>query len=101
MFEAHGPMVFGLCNLLLRDRHEAEDALQQTFLSGYRSLLDGTDPEEPSAWLAAIARNECLSRLRRRTPESVLLREDDLGTNEDVADVVYRRTEMAARSARR
>jgi RNA polymerase sigma factor (sigma-70 family) len=98
MFEAHGPMVFGLCSLLLRDRQEAEDALQQTFLSGYRSMLDGTDPKEPSAWLAAIARNECLSRLRRRVPESVRLRDADLGAREDVAEVVDRRTEMAALS---
>src|SRR5262249_54024144 len=75
MFEAHGPMVFALCNLLLGNRQEAEDALQQTFLSGYRSMLDGTVPEEPAAWLAAIARNECMSRLRRRTPEPVRLRD--------------------------
>jgi RNA polymerase sigma factor (sigma-70 family) len=98
MFEAHGPMVFALCRLLLRDRQEAEDALQQTFLSGYRSMLDGTVPVEPAAWLATIARNECLSRIRRRPPEFVTLRDDDLGTNEDVAEVVDRRTEIAALS---
>jgi RNA polymerase sigma factor (sigma-70 family) len=95
MFEAHGPMVFALCYVLLMHRQDAEDALQQTFLSGYRSMLDGTDPVEPAAWLAAIARNECVSRLRRRGPESTHLRDDDLGTLEDVADVVDRRTEIA------
>jgi RNA polymerase sigma-70 factor (ECF subfamily) len=98
MFEAHGPMVLALCNVLLRDRQEAEDALQQTFLSGYRSMLEGTVPEEPAAWLAVIARNECVSRLRRRAPESVSLRDDDLGTTEDIAELVERRTEMAALS---
>ena len=37
-------MVLGLCRLLLRDHHEAEDAAQQTFVSAYRSLLRGTEP---------------------------------------------------------
>src|SRR5215469_8005738 len=94
LFEAHGQMVFALCNVLLGNRQEAEDALQQTFLSAHRSMLSGTVPEEPAAWLAAIARNECFSRLRRNVPESVSLRDDDLLTGEDVADVVDRRTEM-------
>ena len=40
-------MVLGLCRLLLRDHHEAEDAAQQTFVSAYRALLRGTEPREP------------------------------------------------------
>ena len=48
-------MVFGLCRLLLRDHHEAEDASQQTFVSAYRALLRGTEPREAGPWLAAIA----------------------------------------------
>jgi RNA polymerase sigma factor (sigma-70 family) len=58
--------VSGLCGALLRDRAEAEDATQQTFLSAHRALLNGTDPREPAAWLATIARNECWARIRGR-----------------------------------
>jgi DNA-directed RNA polymerase specialized sigma24 family protein len=58
-------MVYAVCRLNLRDRHDAEDATQQTFLSAYRSLLGGREPNDPPAWLATIARNEC-SRLRRQ-----------------------------------
>ena len=43
LFDEHASMVFGLCRLLLRDHHEAEDASQQTFVSAYRALLRGTD----------------------------------------------------------
>jgi len=69
LFGAHAPMVLGVCRGLLRDRHEAEDAAQQAFLSAYASLLSGTVPREPAAWLATIARNECRTRAQRRMRE--------------------------------
>jgi RNA polymerase sigma-70 factor (ECF subfamily) len=98
LFSEHGRLVFALCNILLRDRDEAEDATQQCFLSAQKSMLAGTVPADAAAWLAAIARNECLSRLRRRRPPTVALRDDDLLTDTDVADLVDRRTEIAALS---
>ncbi|HSP72395.1 MAG TPA: sigma-70 family RNA polymerase sigma factor, partial [Gaiellaceae bacterium] len=66
LFVEHGVLVERLCMALLRDRQEAEDAAQQAFLSAYRSLLAGTEPREEAAWLATIARNECLQRIRAR-----------------------------------
>ncbi len=69
LFAAHGSTVFGLCRMLLRQREEAEDAFQQTFLAAYRSLLGGVEPRHPAAWLAAIARNECCARARQRMRE--------------------------------
>jgi hypothetical protein len=32
LLERHGPMVFRICRTILRDRHDAEDAFQATFL---------------------------------------------------------------------
>ena len=39
LFAEYGRTVHGLCRALLRDRAEAEDAAQQTFLSAHRALL--------------------------------------------------------------
>ena len=66
IFERHGPTVLGLCRMLLRNEHEAEDASQQTFLAAYRSILNGVEPRHPAAWLATIARNECWAAIERR-----------------------------------
>jgi len=55
--------------MLLRNRFEAEDAVQQTYLAAYTSLLNGTEPRHPRAWLATIARNECRARIERRMRE--------------------------------
>jgi RNA polymerase sigma factor (sigma-70 family) len=69
LFTRYERTVSGLCKALLRDRAEAEDAAQQTFLSAHRALLNGSDPREPAAWLATIARNECWARIRSRMRE--------------------------------
>ncbi len=70
LYRSNARMVLGVCQLVLRDPGEAEDATQQVFLSAYRSLLVGTSVEKPGAWLATIARNECRARIevRMRTP---------------------------------
>src|SRR5581483_7795891 len=63
---------------LLRDRHESEDAAQQTFLSALRALRNGSEPREPEAWLGSIARNECLSRIRERMREPLPVLEHEV-----------------------
>jgi RNA polymerase sigma factor (sigma-70 family) len=98
LFEEHGRMVHALCRLLLRDRVEAEDATQQTFLSAYRSLLTGVEIEEPRAWLATIARNECFGRRRSRQHETVVL-DDTASAGENVETAVEQREEVEALAA--
>ena len=76
LFEQHGRMVYGVCRVLLRDPQDAEDASQQTFLSAHRSLLAGTRPRDPAAWLGTIARNECRERIRARAAVPLALVRD-------------------------
>lgn len=81
-------MVGALCRLLLRDAAEAEDATQQTFLSAYRAMLGGTQPREPAAWLATIARNECRARARARMRRPLLEPEAGSELPDTVAEAV-------------
>jgi RNA polymerase sigma factor (sigma-70 family) len=69
LYERHAPGIFRFCLCQLRERHEAEDAAQTTFLHALRALRRGVVPVAESAWLFKIARNVCLSRFdaaRRR-----------------------------------
>ena len=98
LFDQHAGMVLGLCRLLLRDHHEAEDAAQQTFVSAYRSLLRGSEPREEAPWLAAIARNECRARIRKRMRAPLALEgalENELSDPVDLAELADRRAELA------
>lgn len=88
-------MVYVLCRMLLRDRQEAEDAAQQTFLQAHRNLLEGVALEKPPAWLATIARNECYRRLGRAAPATVPLRESD-ASEDDPTVLVDQRAEIQA-----
>jgi RNA polymerase sigma-70 factor, ECF subfamily len=97
LFEEHGRMVYGLCRVLLRDADEAEDAAQQVFLSTHRNMLGGTEPREPSAWLAAISRNECHARIRARMARPLTLVVDERdAVGADVEQVAGQHAEVEA-----
>lgn len=69
LYERHASRIFRFCLCQLRERHEAEDAAQTTFLHALGALRRGVVPVAESAWLLKIARNVCLSRFdaaRRR-----------------------------------
>src|SRR5215831_7131920 len=66
LFAEHGGLIQRICSRLLRDDFDAEDAAQRTFLSAYKALLGGAKPRDGEAWLATIARHECLQRIRAR-----------------------------------
>jgi RNA polymerase sigma factor (sigma-70 family) len=94
LFEEHGRMVYGLCRLLLRDPDEAEDAAQQVFLSAHRSMLAGTEPRDPGAWLGTIARNECSARIRARMTTPLALVDEREPATADVEHLAAQRAEI-------
>ncbi|HVF82684.1 MAG TPA: sigma-70 family RNA polymerase sigma factor [Sphingomicrobium sp.] len=57
--------LFGICLRILGDRMEAEDALQEVYVSLWRRA-GSYDPERgsPISWLATFARNRAIDRLR-------------------------------------
>jgi RNA polymerase sigma factor (sigma-70 family) len=85
-------MVLAICRCHLRDPQAAEDAAQETFLSAHRSLLGGTQPRDPAAWLATIARNEC--RRMWRTTQTAPLDDRTAVTALDPADIVADRADL-------
>jgi RNA polymerase sigma-70 factor (ECF subfamily) len=65
--------VFHLTRRILNDADEAEDALQETFLSAYRALPRFKREAKFSTWIFRIATNAALMRLRKRRPDVVSL----------------------------
>jgi RNA polymerase sigma-70 factor (ECF subfamily) len=60
--------LFRVAHAILKDHGEAEETVQEAYIRAY-DRLDGFRGEAAlSTWLAKIAANEALSRLRRRRP---------------------------------
>ena len=59
LYENYGQRVFTFCYSRLRNREEAQDAAQTTFIYVLRSLQRGVVPEFELAWLLKIAFNVC------------------------------------------
>ena len=61
LYERYGNQIYRYCLGRLRDREEAADALQNTFLRVHVALEKGVVPRYEASWLYKIAHNVCLS----------------------------------------
>lgn len=73
--EAKAP-VYGFALSILRNRQDAEDILQETFLQVYAAAKDYTPKGKPMAWVLTVTKNLCLMRLREYKKESGLSLEE-------------------------
>ncbi|RBL80186.1 RNA polymerase subunit sigma-70, partial [Streptomyces cavourensis] len=64
----HSPAMLQLAMRLLGDRADAEDAVQDAFVSAWRKLPEFRRDAAFSTWLHRIVTNRCLNRLRSRRP---------------------------------
>jgi RNA polymerase sigma-70 factor (ECF subfamily) len=60
----HNRRLFRLARSVLRNGAEAEDVVQETYVRAFAKLGDFQGPDGFSAWLARIACNEALGRVR-------------------------------------
>ncbi|MBY6046358.1 sigma-70 family RNA polymerase sigma factor [Vannielia litorea] len=69
LYQATSSKLFGICLRILRERSEAEDALQEVYLRVWRkaeSYVAGGP--SPMAWLSTVTRNLAIDRLRAKAP---------------------------------
>ena len=71
---------------MLGSRDEAEDALQQAFVSAHADIVSSDKPIRFKAWIYTIARNRCLSilRSRREQPSDDIDRVSTAGLGDEV-----------------
>jgi RNA polymerase sigma factor (sigma-70 family) len=67
LYKATSPRLFGVCMRLVGDRAEADDILQDAFVTVWRRAAS-FDPTLASAftWLVTVVRNKAIDRLRQR-----------------------------------
>lgn len=66
LVERYSPTIYNLALRMMNDREEAEEVLQETFLSAFRALPRFEGRSQLGTWLYRIAYNAALMRLRKR-----------------------------------
>jgi len=84
-YDKYAADLYGYCRTLLREPDDAADVVQDTFLIATSKLAGLRDPGRLRAWLFAVARNECLHRLKSRRQATSLQDAPELA--DDSADV--------------
>src|SRR4051812_17325636 len=92
LWDRHYRGVLAFCRQILGRREDAEDAVQQTFLSAYRALGRGATPRRFRPWLYAIARNQCLALRDERAKE--VLGDVEVEAPDTLPAIVERRQEI-------
>lgn len=65
MMRRYNRQLYRLARATLRDRTEAEDALQDAYIQAYRSIGQFRGDASLSTWLSRLVLNECFARMRR------------------------------------
>src|SRR5688500_18764252 len=86
LYDRHHRGVLSYCRHMLGSLEEAEDALQQAFVSAHADIISSDKPIRFKAWIYTIARNRCLSilRSRREQPSADLERISIAGLSDEV-----------------
>ncbi len=66
LIENYAEMVYRVAYRILQDPHDAEDAMQETFLTVYRRIGSFRGDSKFSTWLYRIATNAALDMIRAR-----------------------------------
>ena len=68
IMQRHNRRLYRIARSVLRNNTEAEDALQEAYVSAFAHLSSYRGESSLAAWLSRITMNEALGRLRHRRP---------------------------------
>ena len=80
LYELYSKAMFNTAHRIMGNREDAEDMLQEAFTDCFRKIGSYRTDSTFGAWLKTIVINRCISRLRKRETELVLI--DDYSRHE-------------------
>ncbi|MCK0192268.1 sigma-70 family RNA polymerase sigma factor [Arenibacter sp. F20364] len=82
LVDRYKDLVFLLALRMMKNREEAEEVAQDTFLKTYKSLNKFKGESKFSTWIYKIGYNTCLDRLKKSKKEQHLVRIDQFTVNQ-------------------
>lgn len=85
LYDRTAPKLFAIALRILKDRADAEEALQEIYVKIWQRAGQFSDAQgTPQTWLAAIARNQAIDVMRKRKPVA-----DEIDTAYDLHDEAH------------
>ena len=81
IYNRYGTRVYTFCLFMLRNRDEAQDVYQDTFIRFYKNLDANISAKNLMGYIVTIARNLCYNKIRDRK-ENIPVSDFDLVTDE-------------------
>lgn len=96
LVDSYKDMVFGMALKIVREREEAEEVTQDTFIKAFKSLSSFKGDAKFSTWLYRIAYHNCMDRIKKQAKKHQLTQIDQVVENkiealENTLDAIERK----------
>ena len=82
LVDRYKDLVFSLALKMVKNREEAEEVAQDTFIKVFKSLSQFKGDSKFSTWIYKVAYNTCLDRLKKQKREQQVVSIDEFNTNQ-------------------
>jgi len=82
LVDRYKDLVFSLALKMVKNREEAEEVAQDTFIKVFKSLSKFKGDSKFSTWIYKVTYNTCLDRLKKTKREQQVVSIDDFNTNQ-------------------
>ena len=91
---AHESSIYGLAYSILKNEHDAADAMQDAILKAYGSLHTLKDKSKFKSWMLTIVHNTAIEHLRRLRPTVDIDEQYDINEFLNGAYRIYRSADL-------
>src|SRR6188472_476312 len=84
IMQRHNRRLYRIARSVLRNSADAEDAVQEAYVSAFTHLASYRGESSLAAWLSRITMNEALGRLRRRRPTAEVATLDEARSEAEI-----------------
>jgi RNA polymerase sigma factor (sigma-70 family) len=90
VYELYSKSMFNVCVRMLNSRDEAEDTLQDSFISAFNNIKQYSDKASFGSWLKRIVVNKCIDVIRKKNTQLLPIDEAELAEVEvEEESIVY------------
>ncbi|MFT5617226.1 MAG: RNA polymerase sigma factor (sigma-70 family) [Arenicella sp.] len=85
VYQQYSKAMFNICVRMLNDMNEAEDVLQEAFLSVFRKINQFQGNSTLGAWIKRIVINQCINQIKKRKLDVRSMEETHFQEPEDLS----------------